>query len=107
VRHTRWLYVLDGGKARHAAVRKPAGDVVPIQRCQVQKRRNVLDHPGDRDREAVSKKLNEAYALFAGLDTFDGRVISMCDGRHRPSGMAAFSVYHQKIQQFGFPGHWN
>ena len=82
-------------------------DVVPIQRCQVQKRRNVLDHPGDRDREAVSKKLNEAYALFAGLDTFDGRVISMCDGRDRASGMAAFSVYHRKIQQFGFPGHWN
>jgi hypothetical protein len=29
------LYVLDGGKALHAAVRKHAGDAAPIHRCQV------------------------------------------------------------------------
>jgi len=29
------LYVLDGGKALHAAVRKYAGESAPIQRCQV------------------------------------------------------------------------
>jgi putative transposase len=57
------LYVLDGGKALHAAVRKHAGDSAPIQRCQVHKRRNVLDHIGDDDRYAVAKKLNAAYAL--------------------------------------------
>lgn len=57
------LYVLDGGKALHAAVRKHAGDSAPIQRCQVHKRRNVLDHIGDDDRDAVAKKLNAAYAL--------------------------------------------
>jgi putative transposase len=28
------LYVLDGGKALHAAVKKHAGDAAPIQRCQ-------------------------------------------------------------------------
>src|SRR6195256_1184215 len=38
------LYVLDGGKALHAAVKKYAGESAPIQRCQVHKRRNVLDH---------------------------------------------------------------
>jgi putative transposase len=38
------LYVLDGGKALTAAVKKYAGESVPIQRCQVHKRRNVLDH---------------------------------------------------------------
>ncbi len=35
------LYVLDGGKALHAAVKKYAGESAPIQRCQVHKRRNV------------------------------------------------------------------
>src|SRR4051812_6265951 len=30
------LYVLDGGKALHAAVKKYAGESAPIQRCQVQ-----------------------------------------------------------------------
>ncbi|HTA42807.1 MAG TPA: IS256 family transposase [Bryobacteraceae bacterium] len=57
------LYVLDGGKALHAAVKKHAGDAAPIQRCQVHKRRNVLDHIGDGDRDAVARKLNAAYAL--------------------------------------------
>jgi putative transposase len=56
------LYVLDGGKALHAAVRKYAGDTAPIQRCQVHKRRNVLDHITDEDKPAVAKKLNAAYA---------------------------------------------
>src|SRR5437763_1268004 len=38
------LYMLDGGKALTAAVRKHAGESAAIQRCQVHKRRNVLDH---------------------------------------------------------------
>ena len=38
------LYVLDGGKALAAAVRRHAGEAAFIQRCQVHKRRNVVDH---------------------------------------------------------------
>ena len=57
------LYVLDGGKALHAAVRKYAGESAAIQRCQVHKRRNVLDHLADEPKPAVAKKLNAAYAL--------------------------------------------
>jgi putative transposase len=57
------LYVLDGGKALAAAVKKYAGESAAIQRCQVHKRRNVLDHLTDEQRPAVAKKLNAAYAL--------------------------------------------
>jgi len=57
------LYVLDGGKALHAAVKKYAGESAPIQRCQVHKRRNVLDHLTDEQKPAIAKKLNAAYAL--------------------------------------------
>jgi putative transposase len=57
------LYVLDGGKALHAAVKKYAGESAPIQRCQVHKRRNVLDHVTDENKPLVAKKLNEAYAM--------------------------------------------
>ena len=57
------LYVLDGGKALHAAVKKYAGESAPIQRCQVHKRRNVLDHLTDEQKPMVAKKLNAAYAL--------------------------------------------
>ena len=57
------LYVLDGGKALAAAVKKHAGESAAIQRCQVHKRRNVLDHLTDEQKPAVATKLNEAYAL--------------------------------------------
>jgi putative transposase len=57
------LYVLDGGKALHAAVKKYAGESAPIQRCQVHKRRNVLDHLTHEQKPLVAKKLNVAYAL--------------------------------------------
>src|SRR5204863_7171548 len=57
------LYVLDGGKALTAAVKRYAGDSAAIQRCQVHKRRNVLDHLTDEQKPAVANKLNAAYAL--------------------------------------------
>src|SRR5579862_412177 len=57
------LYILDGGKALTAAVKKHAGESVAIQRCQVHKRRNVLDHLTDERKPAVGQRLNAAYAL--------------------------------------------
>src|ERR1700683_4818080 len=57
------LYVLDGGKALTGAVKRHAGESAPIQRCQVHKRRNVLDHLTDEQKPEVAKKLNAAYAL--------------------------------------------
>ena len=57
------LYVLDGGKALSAAVKKYAGESAVIQRCQVHKRRNVLDHLADEQKSGVAKQLNAAYAL--------------------------------------------
>ena len=57
------LYILDGGKALSAAVKKHAGESAVIQRCQVHKRRNVLDHVTDEQKPAVAQKLNAAYAL--------------------------------------------
>jgi putative transposase len=56
-------YVLDGGKALTAAVKKYAGESAAIQRCQVHKRRNVLDHVTDEQKPGVAKRLNAAYAL--------------------------------------------
>ena len=57
------LYILDGGKALTAAVKKHAGESAAIQRCQVHKRRNVLDHLTEEQKPAVAQKLNAAYAL--------------------------------------------
>src|SRR5271156_5038076 len=57
------LYVLDGGKALAAAVKKHAGESAAIQRCQVHKRRNVLDHLCDGDKSIIAQKLNAIYAM--------------------------------------------
>lgn len=58
------LYVLDGSKALHSAVRKHAGDAALVQRCQVHKRRNVLDHLPEEHQKPFGTKLNNAYAMF-------------------------------------------
>jgi transposase-like protein len=57
------LYVLDGGKALAAAVRKHAGEAAWIQRCQVHKKRNVVDHLPDEHKADVKRKLQSAYAM--------------------------------------------
>jgi transposase-like protein len=57
------LYILDGGKALHAAVRKHAGEAAFIQRCQVHKKRNVADHLPEEYKADVKKKLQNAYAM--------------------------------------------
>jgi transposase-like protein len=62
------LYVLDGSKALLAAVRRHAGQAACIQRCQVHKRRNVLDHLPQEHRQAVKRKLQNAYAMAAYAD---------------------------------------
>ena len=57
------LYILDGGKALTAAVRKHAGEAAFIQRCQVHKKRNVVDHLPEEYKADVKKKLQNAYAM--------------------------------------------
>ena len=62
------LYILDGGKALHAAVRRHAGDAAFIQRCQVHKKRNVVDHLPEEHKAEVKKKLQNAYAMVDYTD---------------------------------------
>ncbi len=57
------LYILDGGKALAAAVRRHAGEAAFIQRCQVHKKRNVLDHLPEEHKAGVRRKLQNAYAM--------------------------------------------
>jgi putative transposase len=57
------LYILDGGKALHAAVRRHAGEAAFIQRCQVHKKRNVVDHLPEEHKVDVRRKLQNAYAM--------------------------------------------
>ena len=50
------FYVLDGAKALQAAVKNHAGESALIQRCQVHKRRNVLDHLPEDQKSLVATR---------------------------------------------------
>ncbi len=56
------LFVLDGAKALHKAVRDVFGDHAVIARCRVHKERNVLDHLVENERPWVRRKLRAAWA---------------------------------------------
>jgi putative transposase len=58
------LYVLDGGKALQTAIKQKAGDAALIQRCQVHKKRNVIDHLTEEHKSDVKRKLQNAYNLL-------------------------------------------
>jgi transposase-like protein len=62
------LYVLDGAKALSSAVRRHAGEAALIQRCQVHKRRNVLDQLPDEYQPGIERKLLAAYAMLSETD---------------------------------------
>ena len=56
------LVVIDGGKALRRAVREVFGKRALVQRCQLHKKRNVLDQLPERMRASVSAALSQAYA---------------------------------------------
>lgn len=58
------LYVLDGGKALHAAVRKMAGQCALVQRCQEHKIRNVVGHLSEEYQMTVRCQLRNAYNML-------------------------------------------
>jgi transposase-like protein len=55
------LVVIDGSKALRAAVNDVLGRRTPVQRCQIHKERNVLDHLPERDRDQVKRRLRRAW----------------------------------------------
>lgn len=55
------LVILDGSKALRRAVRDLFGDAALVQRCQVHKMRNVLDHLPERQRTWAKAILQRAY----------------------------------------------
>ncbi len=57
------LVVIDGGKGLRAAVNSVFGRLALVQRCQLHKRRNVIDHLPDHMHSFVTKKMERAYKM--------------------------------------------
>ena len=88
------LVVIDGGGGLRKALRETCGVTAVVHRCQVHKRRNVLEHLPEAMRPRVRRMLAEAYELAdaalakrrllqlaAGLDhTHPGAAASLREG---------------------------
>jgi transposase-like protein len=55
------LFVIDGGKGIRAAITKSFGKLALVQRCQVHKLRNVLDHLPDHLKAGTRRAMQDAY----------------------------------------------
>jgi putative transposase len=55
------LFVIDGGKALRAAIRRVFGTAGVVARCQVHKTRNVLEHLPEEMHPSVRRAMNQAY----------------------------------------------
>src|SRR5512140_3259669 len=62
------LYIVDGSKAIRTAIRNYAGDAAFVQRCQVHKIRNVIEHVPEADRHALKYRMRVAYGAGEASD---------------------------------------
>ena len=57
------LFIIDGGTGLRKAIRESCGALGVVQRCQVHKTRNVLEHLPESERPRLRRALAETYAL--------------------------------------------
>jgi len=62
------LYIVDGSKAIRRAIRDYAGDAAFLQRCQVHKIRNVVEHVPEAERHAIQYRMRVAYGASEASD---------------------------------------
>lgn len=55
------LFIIDGSKVLAKAIRSVMGNRAKIQRCQVHKKHNVLEHLPERRRQSVGEIITTAY----------------------------------------------
>ena len=56
------LWVIDGAKALRRAIRDLFGEAALVQRCQVHKLRNVIDHLPEHVHASAGRAINDAWA---------------------------------------------
>jgi len=85
------LVILDGALALHKAVRMVFGEAALIQRCQVHKLRNILDHLPERERPATQAVVRRAYQA-ADIKTATRLLTDLAKRLERDHPSAAGSV---------------
>lgn len=102
------LYVIDGGTGLRKAIRESCGPTAVVQRCQVHKRRNVLEHLPETMRPRVRRVLDEAYGLTDAA-LAKRRLLQLAAGLEHTHPSAAASLREGldetlTLQRLGVPG---
>ena len=85
------LFIVDGGTGLRKAIREHCGRAALVHRCQIHKRRNVLEHLPDAMRPRIGRALDEAYAL-ADAALAERRLTQLAAGLDRTHPGAAASL---------------
>lgn len=85
------VFVIDGAKALRTAIRKTFGRLGGIQRCQIHKRRNILDHLPEALHASVSKALSDAWEM-ADARLAERRLNQLADSLQEEHPGAAASI---------------
>lgn len=64
------LFIIDGAKGIHKAVKQKFGVYAIIQRCRWHKRENVLSYLNDTDKAIFRRRLQDAYNKTTHRDAF-------------------------------------
>ena len=102
------LFIIDGGTGLRKAIRETCGPLGVVQRCQVHKTRNVLEHLPDTARPRIRRALADAYAL-ADAALAKRRLTQLAAGLDRAHPGAAASLREGldetlTLQGFGVTG---
>ncbi|HEY6242063.1 MAG TPA: IS256 family transposase [Burkholderiales bacterium] len=85
------LFIIDGGTGLRKAIRETSGALGLVQRCQVHKARNVLEHLPEVLRPRIRRALSEAYGL-ADAVLAQRRLDQLAAGLDQPHPGAAASL---------------
>lgn len=85
------LFLIDGGTGLRKAIRDTCGALGVVQRCQVHKRRNVLEHLPEAVRPRIRRALTDAYGL-ADAALAKRRLLQLAAGLAREHPGAAGSL---------------
>ncbi len=85
------LFIVDGGTGLRKAIREHCARAALIHRCQIHKRRNILEHLPEAMRPRIGRALDDAYAL-ADAALAQRRLEQLAAGLQRTHPGAAASL---------------
>lgn len=86
------LFVIDGGKGIRKAIAETFGRLALVQRCQVHKKRNVLEHLSEERQPNTGRILNDVYLQTKTIELAQRRLAQLASSLEEEFPSAASSI---------------